>query len=353
MQIHPQDQIVLDHVAARGDAIVARAVGWANVNSGSRNAAETSFCYDKLRTAELRRTPWRFATRRANLRPITSTSYRFIPGSWAVGTTYAAGAIVMDTSGVYWISNVGTNLGNVPGTPVVGYPPYWSQYFGNVIADIWSNAVVYDAGEVVYKSGRTYYIATANAIAAATDPASGAPWVPITTVTADQLVALLSPAGPGKTVAGRARSLFPLPNGYLRVLSPDPKVESTSTLSTSAGLPFLDWQFEGNYIVTAAVSPLLLRFVADVSDVPSMDSLFCEGLACRIAYEVCEILTQSNVKLQAIGAAYQKFVRDARLINWLEIGSTEPQEEEYELTRGPQGVTEAQPPQPQGQQQGV
>ena len=38
MRILPPDQIVLDHVAARERAIVGRAVDWANVNSGSRNA---------------------------------------------------------------------------------------------------------------------------------------------------------------------------------------------------------------------------------------------------------------------------------------------------------------------------
>lgn len=38
MRILPPDQIVLDHVAARETVIVGRAISWANVNSGSRNA---------------------------------------------------------------------------------------------------------------------------------------------------------------------------------------------------------------------------------------------------------------------------------------------------------------------------
>ncbi|MDP3379976.1 MAG: hydrolase [Brevundimonas sp.] len=37
MQIRPEDQIVLDHVAARRDVLVGRAINWANINSGSRN----------------------------------------------------------------------------------------------------------------------------------------------------------------------------------------------------------------------------------------------------------------------------------------------------------------------------
>lgn len=38
MRIHPYDQPVLDHVAARGGHIVNRAIAWSNINSGSRNA---------------------------------------------------------------------------------------------------------------------------------------------------------------------------------------------------------------------------------------------------------------------------------------------------------------------------
>lgn len=38
MRILPTDQAVLDHVAARGQAIVQRAIDWSNLNSGSRNA---------------------------------------------------------------------------------------------------------------------------------------------------------------------------------------------------------------------------------------------------------------------------------------------------------------------------
>ena len=51
MRILPQDQAVLDHVAARGPAIVERAVAWSNVNSGSRNAAGLARMLDLLEAA--------------------------------------------------------------------------------------------------------------------------------------------------------------------------------------------------------------------------------------------------------------------------------------------------------------
>lgn len=306
-----------------------------------RNAQQISFCYDKLRVAELRRSTWRFASRRANLRATLATSRRFIPSVYAAGTTYAAGAIVMDATGVYWISNVASNTGNTPGgVPTAGYPAYWSQYFGPVIGNLWVNSIVYDAGEIVFKSGspNVWYINGTNAVAAATDPASGAPWVPITTVTTDQLVTNFQPMGVGKTVNSRARNLFPLPLGFLRMLASDPKVEGTLKNDTSGNIQSLDYQFEGNFIISAASDPILLRFVADVSNVLEMDSLFCEGLAARIAYETCEIITQSDAKKQAAAISYQAFINEARLINAIEIGNTEAQETGFDL-RGPQENT--------------
>ncbi len=56
MRILPPDQAVLDHVAARGETIVARAVEWAEVNSGSRHAAGLDAVLTLLE-AEARRLP--------------------------------------------------------------------------------------------------------------------------------------------------------------------------------------------------------------------------------------------------------------------------------------------------------
>lgn len=307
----------------------------------SRQAAETGFCYDMLRVAELRRSTWRFATRRAMLRPLTTTSLRVLAPVYDAAVSYAAGRLAQTSDGTYWLCMV-ANTGQTPGTMTRGLPAYWAQYFGPLVADTWSASVSYSAGELVFKSGPVFYLSLTNANLNH-DPASGAPWVALTSTTSSAII-VPEPAGVGMLVGAVPRNVYPLPNGYLRVLGPDPRAASTSRLETSGALRFSDWQFEGNYIVSAGNAAILLRFVADVSHVPDMDALFCEGLGARVAYEVCEILTQSNTKLQAIGAAYQKFVKDARLINWIESGSTEPMEEEYELTKGPQGVLEGSAP---------
>lgn len=56
MRIHPHDQTVLDHIGAREAAIVERAVGWAEVNSGSRNREGLETVLGLLET-EARRLP--------------------------------------------------------------------------------------------------------------------------------------------------------------------------------------------------------------------------------------------------------------------------------------------------------
>lgn len=333
----------LQHVGARRIATLA---------DNSKQAAEVNFCYDKLRRAELRRSVWRFATRRCTLKALTGTTKRFIPAAWTgTSTSYLAGTIVQDTSGVYWIcmvSNTSTLL-NGPGTVQLGQPFNWQQYFGPVVADAYSAGVTYNAGDVVYTAGSPdlYYLSASNANTANT-PSSGAPWVVITSAIDQQI---LIPQPIQVTYNGIVQTAYALPYGFMRMAAQNPRSASTSTLATSANLPYLDWTLEGGYLMTATTAPIIFRYVADVQNVPEMDDMFCEGLAARIGYEVCETLTQSNVKLQAIAAAYQKFVKDARLINMLETGNTEPEEEEYELTRGPQGVTDSVPAVGQAMQQ--
>ncbi|KQY96742.1 hydrolase [Brevundimonas sp. Root1423] len=56
MRIQPSDQLVLNHVAAREDIIVGRAIDWAGVNSGSRNTGGLAIMLDRLE-AEARYLP--------------------------------------------------------------------------------------------------------------------------------------------------------------------------------------------------------------------------------------------------------------------------------------------------------
>lgn len=57
MRIHTDDQAVLDHVSARRDAILNRTIAWANINSGSRNAAGLNTMLDQLEAEAQARLP--------------------------------------------------------------------------------------------------------------------------------------------------------------------------------------------------------------------------------------------------------------------------------------------------------
>ncbi len=99
---------------------------------------------------------------------------------------------------------------------------------------------------------------------------------------------------------------------------------------------------ENDVLISNLPGPLFpFRFVADVSDVTIMDALFCEALGARIGYEVCETLTQSSTKMQTIGAAYQKFMHDARIVNQIETGATEMDEEAMQLSGPATGAATA------------
>ena len=75
------------------------------------------------------------------------------------------------------------------------------------------------------------------------------------------------------------------------------------------------------------------RFTADVQDVTKMDDMFCEGLACRIGLEVAEPLTQSGAKIGTISQEYKTFMSEARIVNGIETGPTEPPEDDYVTCR--------------------
>jgi hypothetical protein len=78
---------------------------------------------------------------------------------------------------------------------------------------------------------------------------------------------------------------------------------------------------------------MLFRFVADLADPTKFDPMFVEGFAARIALEVCESLTQSTEKLQAITVKYNTFMVEARLVNGIETGATQPPEDDYVACR--------------------
>jgi hypothetical protein len=534
-----------------GAEMMDQALGFTEI---SNNARQVSFCYGKLRRAELRRNVWRFATRRAVLRPIDTNVLLLSPSLWSSGTTYFLGSLVTDASNNIWQSRIPNNLGNDPQNTTA-----WEPYFGPLTAMLYDSSQVYFAGEVVYtapgdgtynvyismvtgntldpslpnqwsistvylknqvvqafpawSSGTTY---TAGQTIVYTDgniytslvagnlnnippntllskwalvpiisllsltvpantsnptvPAFSSPvaewsqpttyalgavvmfngteyvsilasntgnfpnavgstfwaamtggtqymslidlnhgnnpanapalWASGTTYAINNLVGgsdgviykslangnlgnnpttdggvhwqntgvlnpwttvftqgsgnqqwlqiggsaspggvglselrIVYPLGTGPASQSSTRNIFRLPSGFLREAPQDPKAGSSSPLGAPAGLLYDDWEYEGNYIVSRTVNPIAYRFVADVTDVTAFDDQFCEGLAWKVALEVAPKLTQSSKKLEDIAAGYKLFMGEARLVNGIETGPTEPPEDDYIAAR--------------------
>lgn len=284
----------------------------------TKNASETNFVYDKVREAELRRNFWVFAIRKCVLRPVDDNTRFLTYPAWASGTTYNVNDVV-SYNGEVWYSTVASNLANTPSLQSA----QWVLYFGSQVAQLHDATLTYFAGEVVYIAS-TAYLSLQNSNS---DVPPTAKW---RTLTGGTLTALnfIYPIGTGPATQSATRNVYILPHGYLRTAPQDPKAGSTSYLGAPSGLRYEDWEYENDAIISRDSLPIILRFVANVSDVNLMDPLFCEGLACRVAIEVCEPLTQSAEKLQSIGAAYKLFMSEARAVNGIEEGPTEPPEDD-------------------------
>lgn len=120
---------------------------------------------------------------------------------------------------------------------------------------------------------------------------------------------------------------FTLPADFLRLLEPD----SSENYNT------LDWRIETNSgskkIATDSSSPLNIRYVARIEDPAQFDAAFVEALACRMAIQMCEKLTQSNTKMQAVAEQYKDAIREARRVNAIEVVSAEPPTDTWDTAR--------------------
>lgn len=72
------------------------------------------------------------------------------------------------------------------------------------------------------------------------------------------------------------------------------------------------YQIIDNKIYTNLSAPLKYKYVAQVTNTGVFDPLFVEVLACRLALDACEELTQSASKAQVIEAQYRSAMSIAK-----------------------------------------
>jgi hypothetical protein len=71
------------------------------------------------------------------------------------------------------------------------------------------------------------------------------------------------------------------------------------------------WTMEGGQILTDLPAPLKIRYIRRVDNFALLDPLFVEVLACKLAFEACETLTQSAQKRQLAGEEYSFAISEA------------------------------------------
>lgn len=285
--------------------------------------------------------------------PMNTANQPGVYGFWSTVPTYTIGALVIGSDNVLYqalISTTNVNPANAAHPTdwlALGYPGSWPMW--NSTTTYAKNAIVAGVDGKLYQAvqsntGNQPVGSTYNPNTPATNFWSGLrlpnPWIAnFKTSTAggswlalDAAVIPLNinyPVGTGPSRDSLTRNVYLLPNGYLRTAPQEPKSGNISFLGSPGGLMNLDWEYNGKFIVSSNPYPILLRFGADVTQVSTMDDMFCEGLAARIAAEVVETLTQSGSKLGNIVSDYKKFMDEARTVNGIEQGSTEPAMDDY------------------------
>ena len=114
---------------------------------------------------------------------------------------------------------------------------------------------------------------------------------------------------------------YTLPIDFLRLLSNETQAYG------------FDYKIEGGKILCNEAAPLPLRYIARITDTTVYDELFREALATRIAFELCERITQSNAKGSQLREDYKQAIREARRANALEKVSLDFPETSWTMAR--------------------
>lgn len=260
------------------------------------------------------------------------------PAVWSSLTTYASGNFVTGSDGNVYQSVAGTNLNH---NPVGDGGVHWTLLVANTDGalgwDVATNVNAnnsYFAGEMVYTLGSsTVYLSlvSGNQTNPLTDTTGS--WLTFTSTPTLSAINFIYPVGSGPDTENFSRNVYMFPSGYLREAPQDPKASVGAFLGGPTGLLYDDWNFENQCFTSFDPGPVLFRFAADISDPTQFDPLFAEGFACRLGMEVCEPLTQSVEKINTIGAEYKKFMSEARVVNGIETGPTDPPLDDYIAVR--------------------
>lgn len=125
---------------------------------------------------------------------------------------------------------------------------------------------------------------------------------------------------------------YQLPADYLRLITIgeyDLGVNLSDYRSASSAL----FSVEGGKLLTNLGAPLAIRYIKRVTDEALFDSAFAEAFASRLAYEICERLTQSDSKKQMAWGDYQESIREAIRANAIETAPEPVSDDTWVMAR--------------------
>lgn len=147
---------------------------------------------------------------------------------------------------------------------------------------------------------------------------------------------IVYPIGTGPLRQVGSLNVYRLPYGFLRLAPEDPTGAMFPWLGVPWGAMPKDWKIEGDYIVSGMTGPVMVRFVADVIDVYTMDPMFCEGLAARLCAEIVPVVVEEKdliARQTEANRKYRQLMFEARMANSVLIGPTDEQTDSYIYVR--------------------
>jgi hypothetical protein len=216
--------------------------------------------------------------------------------AWSGSTSYSIGNVVAGSDGYNYTSLINSNLNHNPANNA--FPSDWTQ-----------NGLTAWTSTFIAGGGNSQWLQIGGAAFPTGVGLAG--------------LNINFPLGAGPVSDTGTRNAFRLPSGYLRRAVQDPSAGRSSQLGFPSNSESNDWEFDGDYLVSDSNTLIVLRFVADEQDVSKMSDMFCEGVARRIALEICEPLTQSTAKLTEIRNEYKFFIDKAKTSNFIDTEADE------------------------------
>jgi hypothetical protein len=126
---------------------------------------------------------------------------------------------------------------------------------------------------------------------------------------------------------------YQLPTDCLRVVQVNDLWQIPGMSDAMGGPDAEPYKIEGRQIVTDFSAPLKLRYVKRVTNTGEFDAAFAESLACDLALNACEAITQSNTKKESAREDFKATIRAAIRANAIELPPEEIPDDSWMASR--------------------